>query len=96
MDIYQGMARWALGTLAPEESEAALVLRRAVGISKGRGMNLDAQVHAHPNAHCYSQQPRRADQALRMIGSTWDFADLPERLCVDDRDWLAFNDTGSA
>jgi len=90
MDLYQGMARWALGTLAPEEAEAALVLRRATGISKGRGMNLDAQVHARPSAHCFSQQPRRALQALRMVGSTWDFAAAPERLCMDDEDWLTF------
>lgn len=92
MDLYQGMARWALATLPPEEAEAALVLRRATGISKGRGMNLDAQIHAQPNAHCFSQQPQRAMQALRMMGSTWDFADTPERLCLDDQDWLAFSD----
>lgn len=91
MDLYRGMARWALETLPPQEAEAALVLRRATGISKGRGMNLDAQVHAKPSAHCFSQQPRRATQALRMVGSTWDFAVTPERLCLDDQDWLAFN-----
>ena len=93
MDIYQGMARWALSTLPPDEAEAALVLRRATGISKGRGMNLDAQIHAFPNGNCFSQQPRHASQALRMKGSTWDFAGIPERLCVDDQDWLAFTDT---
>jgi hypothetical protein len=92
MDLYQGMARWALGTLPPEEAEAALVLRRATGISKGRGMNLDAQIHAVPNGHCFSQQPVRATQALRMKGSTWDFAGTPERLCLDDQAWLAFAD----
>lgn len=92
MDLYQGMARWALSTLAPEEAEAALVLRRATGISRGRGMNLDAQIHAHPNGHCFSQQPQRATQALRIIGSTLDFAGTPEHLCLDDQDWLAFTD----
>lgn len=92
VDVYRGMARWALGTLAPEEAEAALVLRRATGISKGRGMNLDAQSHAQPNGHCYSQQPQRATQALRMKGSTWDFSGTPERLCREDEDWLAFAD----
>ncbi|UUZ70690.1 DUF2889 domain-containing protein [Polaromonas sp. P1(28)-8] len=93
MGLYQGMARWALSTLSPDEAEAALVLRRATGISKGRGMNLDAQIHAHPNGHCFSQQPRRATQALRMMGSTWDFADRAGRLCLDDQDWLAFTDS---
>ena len=93
MDLYQGMARWALSTLPLDEAEAALVLRRATGISKGRGMNLDAQVHAHPNGHCFSQQPQRAAQALRMIGSTWNFAGTRERLCLVDQEWLAFADS---
>ena len=90
VDIYRGMARWALGTLSADEAEAALVLRRCTGISKGRGMKLDDQAHAVPNAHCFSQQPERATLALRMKGSTWDFADQPERLCRNDTDWLAF------
>lgn len=88
--LMQGMARWALDTLPVEEAEAALVLRRCTGISKGRSINLDAQVHAKPNAHCYSQQPVRAEQALRQIGSTWDFAHRPQALCRDDLDWLDF------
>lgn len=90
IDIYHGMARWALAALPTDEAEAALVLRRAVGISKGRGMPLDEQVHAQPTGHCYSQQPVRAVQALRMRGSTWDFATTPERLCAGDVAWLAF------
>lgn len=88
--LMQGMARWALDTLPVEEAEAALVLRRCTGISKGRGMNLDAQIHAVPNGHCYSQQPARAQQALRQVGSTWDFAGRPQELCRDDLDWLDF------
>lgn len=90
IDFYKGMARWALSTLSPDEAEAALVLRRCAGISKGRGMRLDIQIHAQPNGNCFSQQPRRASEALRMKGSTWDFANSPEQLCVDDLDWLAF------
>lgn len=90
VDIYRGMARWALGTLSADEAEAALVLRRCTGISKGRGMKLDDQAHAVPNAHCFSQQPERATLALRMKGSTWDFASQPERLCLDDTAWLDF------
>lgn len=90
IDIYRGMARWALGTLSADDAEAALVLRRCTGISKGRGIKLDDQVHAMPNAHCFSQQPVRATLALRMVGSTWDFAGTPERLCVTDTAWLDF------
>lgn len=91
VDIYRGMARWALGTLSAEEAEAALVLRRCTGISKGRGIRLDDQIHAVANAHCFSQQPVRATLALRMRGSTWDFAGAPERLCVSDTSWLDFD-----
>jgi hypothetical protein len=90
INLMQGMARWALSNLSVEEAEAALILRRCTGISKGRGINLDAQIHAKPNAHCYAQQPQRAEQALRMIGSTWDFASRPEELCRSDLEWLEF------
>lgn len=88
--LYQGMARWALSTLDAEEAEAALVLRRGTGISRGRGMNLDAQVHAQPTGNCFAQQPQRAQQAIRVVGSTLDFAAHPADLCADDLAWLAF------
>ncbi|CAG9166000.1 hypothetical protein LMG23994_00874 [Cupriavidus pinatubonensis] len=94
VDLNRGMARWALSTLPFEEAEAALVLRRCTGISRGRGKPLDAQIHASPSGHCYSQQPVRAMQALRVVGSTWDFADTPEALCADDLAWLAFSASG--
>jgi hypothetical protein len=84
IDLFHGMARWALTTLSGEEAEAALVLRRATGIAKGRGMNLDAQVHARPNGNCFAQQPVRAEQAIRIVGSTLDFATRPADLCADD------------
>jgi Protein of unknown function (DUF2889) len=91
ISIYHGMARWALGTLPADEAEAALVLRRATGISKGRGVNLDAQVHAKPTGNCFVQQPHRAPHAIRVIGSTLDFATRPVDLCADDLGWLDFN-----
>lgn len=92
VDLYHGMARWALTTLSTEEAEAALVLRRATGIAKGRGMNLDAQVHASPNGNCFAQQPARAPWAIRIVGSTLDFAARPADLCADDKVWLAFDE----
>ena len=92
VDLNQGMARWAISTLPQDEAEAALVLRRCIGISKGRGINLDHQAHAQPNGHCFSQQPQRASQAIRMVGSTWDFAHTAERLCADDQAWLDFKE----
>lgn len=89
--IYHGMARWALATLPAEEAEAALVLRRGTSISKGRGMNLDAQVHAEPRGNCFAQQPRRSQQAIRVVGSTLDFVGRPADLCAEDLEWLAFD-----
>lgn len=92
MELNQGLARWALSTLPQEEAEAALLLRRATVISLGREKNLDAQLHALPDGHCFSQQPQRAPLALRVVGSTWDFAARPKALCADDLSWLAFGD----
>jgi hypothetical protein len=92
IDLYHGMARWALTHLPIEEAEAALVLRRATGIARGRGMNLDAQLHARPSGNCFAQQPQRAPQAIRIVGSTLDFATRQADLCADDRAWLAFDE----
>src|SRR5207244_2577728 len=73
INLREGFARWALGTLSQDEAEAALVLRRCTLISLGRTKNLDAQHTAKPTGHCFVQQPQRAQRALRMVGSTRDF-----------------------
>jgi hypothetical protein len=86
--IREGMARWALATLSAEEAEAALVLRRCVVISRGRERDLDLQIHAYPTGNCYAQQPGRALQATRIIGSTLDFTACPEALCAADQEFL--------
>lgn len=88
VDLRHGMARWALMTLPEEEAEAALVLRRCTVISVGRIRDLDAQVHARSSASCFAQQPRRAEQALRVVKSTRDFSASAEPLCADDNAWL--------
>ncbi len=93
VDWHRGMARWALSSLPAEEAEAALVLRRCVMISLGKTKPLDLQIHALPTGLCYAQQPERAAQALRRIGSTWDFSANPERLCQDDAAWLSFSES---
>ncbi len=89
IDLRHGMAKWALSTLSSQDAEAALVLRRATVISVGRIKNLDAQVHAAPNGSCFAQQPRRAEQALRVVGSTLDFSASAKPLCAADAGWLA-------
>jgi hypothetical protein len=88
-DMRQGMARWAIGSLPAEEAEAALVLRRCALISLGRLKDIDKEPHAHLTGRCYAQQPQRAPQAIRMLGSTWDFTARAEALCSDDGAWLA-------
>lgn len=88
VNLREGMARWALSTLSPEAAEAALLLRRCTLISMGRAYDLDAQIHAENSNRCYSQQAVRAEQALRMKGSTLDFSDRQAHLCADDQAWL--------
>lgn len=87
INIREGMARWALSTLSPDLAEAALLLRRCTMISIGKTHNLDSQIHASSTDRCYSQQTVRAPRALRMQGSTWDFASS-ELLCAQDQEWL--------
>lgn len=89
VNLREGMARWALGTLSPDEAEAALLLRRCTLISMGRVYNLDAQIHASSTDRCYSQQSSRAAEALRIKGSTWDFNESGDGLCAGDQAWLA-------
>jgi len=86
--VGPGFAAWAQNHLSADEGEAALALRRAVVISSGRTSNLDAVVHSHAGGGCYTTQPERAPQALRVIGSTEDFETRPEVLLRSDVDWL--------
>jgi hypothetical protein len=87
-----GMAAWALANLPEDDAEAALVLRRCALISLGRALNLDAQVHAEPTGRCFVQQPERAPQGLRIVGSIIDFSDAAKDLCATDREWLMLRD----
>lgn len=88
VNLREGMARWALTQLPEDEAEAALLLRRCTLISLGRMNKLDAQVHASSTDRCYSQQSSRAEQALRIKGSTWDFSATAAPLCRGDQAWL--------
>lgn len=90
VELRNGMARWALTHLHEEEAEAALVLRRCAVISMGKNLPLDAQRHARSTGACYVQQPDRAPQALRQVGSTWNFTWRSDLLCAHDKEWLAF------
>lgn len=88
VDMRAGLARWALTTLPEQEAEAALVLRRCALIALGRLKDIDKEPHAHLTGRCYAQQVHRAPQAIRIVGSTWDFSASPQALCADDHTWL--------
>ena len=89
VSLREGMAAWAFTHLPEEQAEAALILRRCALISLGRAKNLDVQIHAEPTGRCFVQQPDRAAQGLRMVGSTLDFTSAAHELCATDREWLA-------
>jgi hypothetical protein len=91
VDIGSGFTQWSQ-RLSLDEAEAALVLRRAVFISGGRGIDLDAPGRrTGPLGGCWAWQPERSAQAQRNIGSTHDFTSRPEALTSADRDWLLFS-----
>jgi hypothetical protein len=89
-DMRAGFSDWVKSALSLEEVEAALVLRRAIFISGGRGVDLDQAKQAPAGGGCFARQPERAALGKRMVGSTLDFTERAEVLLRDDRAWLAF------
>jgi len=94
--LGSGFTAHVAETLDPDAAEAALVLRRAVFISSGRGMTdrLDAIDHAPPRSGCWVEQPERSSLAKRIRGSTQDFTGRREVLTHSDDGWLGFEDLG--
>jgi hypothetical protein len=91
--VGSGFTGWARESLPLNEAEAALVLRRAVFISGGRGVNLDESgLGTGPIGGCWTWQPERMARATRMVGSTLDFTERSEDLTAEDRGWLAFDE----
>ena len=86
-----GFSAWVARNLGEDEAEDALVLRRAIFISSGRGLApwLDAQPHAPMGGGCWVQQPTRAPDALRQRGSTLDFTGQSHLLTAGSEAWLA-------
>jgi hypothetical protein len=76
---------WAESALEPETAEAAIVLRRACHIAHGRMQDLDVYDDARPllsfmAGSCFTFQPERGEEALRVKGSVRDFTDDRGRL----------------
>jgi len=87
-DLGKGFTAWVASSVAPDEAEAALILRRAVFISGGRNVS-QAVIEALPaRSACWVHQPERYYTRQRM-SRRQDFTDRPEALTVDDDAWLA-------
>jgi hypothetical protein len=83
-----GFLRWADEHLDLDDSEAAIVLRRACDIGMGRGMDLDAvpvadQLPQIMSGICHTMQPTVIHVALRNVGTIRDFSRDPDRLLPD-------------
>jgi len=92
--IGTGFTSFVSHELADEEAEAALVLRRAVFITSGRGISewVDSFPHAMITGGCWVQQPEQHRDALRNKGSTLDFTGRVDELTKDDDAWLDWVD----
>jgi hypothetical protein len=83
-----GFIRWADETFAPDDAEAAIVLRRACDIGMGRGMDLEAidvasELDPIMSGICYSMQPAVSPVAFRNRGSIRDFGRHRDALLRD-------------
>jgi Protein of unknown function (DUF2889) len=94
VSVRTGFVKWAIQNLEPQEAEAAMVLRRALFVSNGRGRDLDALATASAKGGCYTQQPQRVASAYRVIGSTRDFTHSSNLADPDDDQWLSFDMDG--
>jgi hypothetical protein len=83
-----GFMRWADTTLAEDDAECAIALRRACDIGMGRGMDLDGvpvaeQLPGSMAGICHTMQPGVVEVAFRHVGSIRDFSRDPDRLLPD-------------
>ncbi|MBV1691319.1 DUF2889 domain-containing protein [Novosphingobium sp. G106] len=77
-------------SLGREEAEAALVMRRALFVSQGRGHDLEALGNRGPVGGCWAWQPERMAELRRLPENRRDFSDRAEALLADDAEWLDF------
>ncbi|GJM38274.1 MAG: hypothetical protein DHS20C19_16410 [Acidimicrobiales bacterium] len=86
--LWSGFIPWADAHLDAEVAEAAVALRRACDISRGRLGDLDEMETAEPllemmSGICHAFQPANAPLAIRRKGSGRDFTDHPDLLLAD-------------
>jgi hypothetical protein len=94
--LGEGFSNWVAHTLEGDCAEAALVLRRAVFVSRGRAMlhELNREPHARPTGNCWVQQPGRAELASRDTTGVRDHSTSGVPLDADDAAWLAATPAG--
>ena len=86
--LWNGFMGWALTELDDATAEAAIVLRRAVDISRGRMQDLDdyrsnAELAGFMTGICHAFTPENNERGVRLVGSARDFTDQPELLLAD-------------
>ena len=77
-------------SLSRDQAEAALVLRRALFVSQGRGIDIDALGDRGPVGGCWAWQPERIPQLRRLPENRRDFSISSEEALGDDLGWLNF------
>ncbi len=87
VSLRAGFRGWARAHLDSEQYEAALTLRRALMVSRGRRYDLDAiERPMRDDGRCFSFQPQIAAHARRVIAATQTSAEFGRK----DEDWLTF------
>lgn len=86
--LWKGFMRWATTQLDGPTAEAALVLRRAIDISRGRMDDLDlyrsnTELNHILDGICHAYTPENRDIGVRITGSARDFSERPELLLAD-------------
>jgi len=76
--------------LSRDEAEGALVLRRALFVSQGRGIDLEALGNRGPVGGCWAWQPERIPDLRRLPENRRDFSPSAEGALADDVEWLNF------
>jgi hypothetical protein len=92
-DIGTGFTAFVDRELQGDAAEAALILRRSIFVSSGRGTPLDDIEVAPAFGGCYVQRPGRAELARRQLSLRRDFTSCPQVLGTRDEAWLAFQET---
>lgn len=77
-------------SLSRDQAEAALVLRRALFVSQGRGVDIDALGDRGPVGGCWAWQPERIPKLRRLPENRRDFSISSEVPLGEDLNWLNF------